>query len=110
MARRPFNHEAAAEMAANLSRIRAAAGSPTYGTIHLHLIVECGLTITDETVRKYHVGLVDPTTAPVEMIAALATYYGVGISEISEEAYKRASTTSDLLVRSLRWFAASDAA
>lgn len=85
--------------------LKASHGNPAYDKIMIALAMK-GIEVGSETIRNYHIGRVDPHVGAIEVLAALADFYDVGLSEISEVAFTRLRNSSDLLVRTLRCIAA----
>lgn len=59
-----------------------------------------GIRLSDEQVRKMHLGQVDPATISAEHLIAVAKYYGVNSSALGEVAEQR---VGNLLAMTQNW-------
>lgn len=92
MPRPPKNHEAAAELGERLQALHEKHGKPTPKQIELWIWDAFGTHISDESIRKAHTGGVDPTACQVELVAGLAAYYDVEVTDLGPHAARRTMT------------------
>ena len=89
MARHPKNQEAAAELGEHLTQLYEAAGEPTPTDIALWLYKRYDTKVSAETIRKAHRGEVDPTTCRHDLLAGLAAFYGVEVTQLGPMAARQ---------------------
>ena len=89
MARTPKNHEAAEELGQRLTALSDANGDPKPKDIELWIWEAFRTSISAETIRKAHIGDVDPWGCQPELIYALAAFYDVDVKELGPNAARR---------------------
>lgn len=84
---RPKNPAAAEQLGAQLRALRVRAGTPSYNQIAFHIHSHIGderITPSGEWLRLAHTNKVDPWTADLAHLDALARYYGIAASDLHE--------------------------
>ncbi len=99
MARAPRNEQAAAELGEHLAKLaKTNPHAHTAKAIERWLYKERDIDYSVGTIRKAHHGEVDPTTAPVDLLAGLAAYYGVAADELGPVAEHRIAAARVVLL------------
>ena len=81
-----------------LTRLRSAAGNPSYSSIERQMIGRIGeLTPTDQSIANYHRGLTHPLSIHPEVLSELARIYGVRVSELGPVVEARCGRLRELV-------------
>lgn len=98
MARPQKDKAAAAHLGRNLRALKKRkAATTSFPQMSREIWARNRVQISDEQLRRYHIGDVDPNDAALEHLAALAAFYDVGMSGLHVVAYNRLMESLDLL-------------
>lgn len=93
----------AAEFGQHLTALHQAAGEPSYGVISRTILINAGITISDQSIGNYHQGKTDPRKVRRDVLKALCRFYGCTAVDLGPVAAAEVASLADLMASDERF-------
>lgn len=91
----------AVEFGEHLTALRVAAGGPSYGVMSRTILVNAGITVSDQTLGNYHDGKTDPRRVAPHLLKAIQRFYGCESADLGAVAAAELASLADLMASDL---------